>query len=144
MEKLNRYYKNISFILLIIVGIFLLWWGIRSIVSEPHVPSITVYWLDRSLTDINQYVWLPAVGVFLLTASISPVIAVMAQNNRVIRIVISVTAVGIIAVGGMLVIISLSRIWGIIYVSPVLLTGLLLLATAFDFHNLRKLVLSSV
>lgn len=113
-------------------GLFLLYWGIMSIVSVAYAASVTVPWLDQMLLNISEFVWLPAAGVLLIALGVSPTIAPRARNSRIIRILSGVLGLGFLCLSGFFVFLTLSPFWGFVYISPLFVTGILLLATGFE------------
>ncbi|MCO8245784.1 MULTISPECIES: hypothetical protein [unclassified Haladaptatus] len=118
-----------------IVGAFLLYWGVVSIMTTSYVPSVTFPWLDRTLTAVGQYVWIPAIGVLLLTVSVSPLVSVGARRSRIGRVTIGGFGVVLLGLGGAITALTISPTWGFLQFSPVVLTGVLLMAIAFGLQD---------
>lgn len=125
-----------------LVGAFLLYWGMRSLMDPSYIPSITIPWLDQTLRAIGQHVWIPAVGVLLLIIGTSPVIIFSTQRSRVARGALCSIGIILLCLGGMFVSVTLNPLFGFLFVSPLILTGTVLIAVALDLHDraLRRIL----
>lgn len=108
------------------LGAFLLYWGIMSIVSVSYVPSVTVPWLDRALTAVGRYVWIPAVGVFLMAMGVAPAIAGIARRNRIVRWALGGVGLAVGCLGVFFTFVAIDSVAGFIFVTPLLLAGVVL------------------
>lgn len=127
---LNALYGTVG-----LVGTFLLYWGITWIMTPGYYVSITVPWLDQTLLAAGRYIWIPAAGLLLLTVGISPIITVGARSSRIAQVAIGGLGIVFLCFGGFLGLITLNPFFGFIHISPLILTGIALLAVAFGFHE---------
>lgn len=137
MNRSHRSALNVLYGVVGLVGVFLLYWGITSIIIPGYGVSITVPWLDQTLLAAGRYIWIPAVGVLLLTVGISPVIAFGARRSRVAQLVIGGVGLTLLGLGGLLGFVTLNIFFGFIYIFPLLLTGVLLVAVTLGLHEQR-------
>lgn len=135
MNRSNKSVLNVLYGIVGLVGTFLLYWGITQIMTPGYYVSITVPWLDQTLLAADRYVWIPAVGLLLLTVGISPVIIVGARNSRIARVAIGGLGIIFFCFGGFFGLITLSVFYGFVFVSPIILSGIVLLAVALDVHE---------
>lgn len=143
MNRSNRTALNALYGTVGLVGAFLLYWGITWITTPGYYVSITVPWLDQLLLAVGRYVWIPAVGLLLLTVGISPVIVFGARSSRVLQVVIGGFGLIFLCFGGFLGLITLNPFYGFIHISPLILSGIALLAVAFGFHEWMSRTIST-
>ncbi|WP_248910911.1 hypothetical protein [Halocatena marina] len=108
MNRSQRVGLNALYGIVGLIGAFLLYWGLTSIVTPGYDVSITVSWLDQLLLVAGRYIWIPAVGVLFLTVGISPVIAAGARKSRVAQILIVGIGILFLCFGGFFGLLSLS------------------------------------
>lgn len=133
MNRSHRAALNALYGIVGLVGACLLYWGLTSIVTPGYDVSITASWLDQLLLAAGRYIWVPAVGLLFLTVGISPVIAAGARKSRVAQVLIGGIGILFLCFGGVLGLLTLNNFFGFIHVSPLLLTGVLLVAVALGF-----------
>lgn len=141
MDESNRSVLNVLCGITGLVGAFLLYWGVMSLRDPSYIPSVTVPWLDQTLTAVGSYIWIPAIGVFLILVGVSPVVASVVRSSRIAQIVIGALGIGFLLFGGMFAFITLSLVGGLIFVIPLFLIGMMLLVLAF---SIRKSTLKNI
>jgi hypothetical protein len=118
-----------------IVGALLLYWGLMSLMNPEYYASITVPWLDQTLRAASRHIWVLASGLLLLTVGLSPVITIGARSSHVAQVVIGVFGILFVCFGGIFTLFTLDRVAGVLFVSPLLLTGVILVAVALNVHG---------
>lgn len=106
-------------------GVFLIGWGIASILAYPGYPT-TVSPIDTVLVSLSHYLWIPAVGFFVLSAGVAPLVRARATHDVAWAIGVTVFGAAALCVGGLLTVLALDSVAGLLYVSPLLLSGVLL------------------
>lgn len=130
MEQFQRSPVRVLSAGVALLGAFLLYWGIMGIASVSYPPSVTVPWLDRALFAASRYVWVPAVGVFLIAGGLSPAIAVGARRSRIVRWVLGGVGVAVGCLGVFFTFVAINSVAGFVFLTPLFLAGVVLIGVA--------------
>lgn len=118
-----------------IVGAFLLYWGLMSLMNPAYYASITVPRLDQTLRAASRHIWVLAIGILLLTVGLIPVIVSVARSSHVAQIAIGGFGIILLCFGGFFTLLTLDPLTGIRYLSPLFLTGVVLITVALNVHG---------
>lgn len=120
-----------------LAGLVLLAWGVASIVLPVHYVT-TVRPLDAVLVAVAAYLWVPALGLLLVSVAATP--ALHARTGRSTPWAVAVGALGLVLVafGLFLTAVTLNRLLGAIYVSPITLAGVLFVGVALHSRVRRS------
>ena len=114
-------------------GAILLYWSVSAIVSASHTPN-TIPQVDAFLGSID-WIWLTGLGAFLVLVGSRRFLLALARRSRVVSIAISGIGIAFVAAWLGFVALSLSSVGGMIFFSPILGVGGLLLLVGVTGWN---------
>ncbi len=132
------HYRNYTFAVCGIIcgiGLFMMYWGIMSILTPGIQYTSGIIWLDRFMQTVARFVWVLATGGLLLIIGTLPGSIALARRYDWIRGIFTILCAIAICFGGFLTFASLNRFYGLIYFFPIYFSGLLLGAIAFETHE---------
>lgn len=130
MDKSRLSAPNVLYGISGLVGAFLFSWGIAQLVKQGYASTITVPVIDETLIAVGQHVWVPALGALLLAMGSSPLVVAAVRRSRTARLAVGCFGVGFLCFGGLLAAVTLDPLFGLLFVSPVVLVGVALVAVA--------------
>lgn len=126
MTTFQRRWRRILSTSSALVGLFLLYWSISAVFSASHTPN-TVPIVDEFLGSID-WIWLTGLGGLLVLLSGRRLLLSLSRRTRIAAVAYSVVGGCLVALWGVFVALSLSSLGGMLFFSPLLVIGGLLLA----------------
>jgi hypothetical protein len=127
MSGTARLSQRLVYWIAILTGIvFLYLGGGASLLPDRLLAPETVAWGTQLFESVGQYVWLPAVGTLLIVLGLFPAITRRVRGNRAMKFGVGLAGLGILGVGGMILGIPASTPEEIVYLSPLFISGILL------------------
>lgn len=125
MRSLERHQWLAISVSSVLAGTFLLFWSVSAMRSASHTPD-TIPAVDAFLGSVD-WIWLTGLGVLLVLAGFGRLLHSLSQRSRIVSVACSALGVLLIAAWLGFVALSLSNVGGMLFFSPILGTGGLLL-----------------
>ncbi|WP_135666892.1 hypothetical protein [Halorhabdus rudnickae] len=135
MTHITHTRHSIASIGAVVGGLLIIAWGILSILSYPGYAT-TFRPLDTVLIALSDYLWIPAVGLCILSVGVAPLIRRRVTHNSVWTVGVTVCGVILLCFGGFLTLISVNSVAGLLYLSPLFLSGVVLVVAGL-YHRVQ-------